>query len=410
MMTFDEKLTQYAQLAVQVGVNIQQGQYLLINTSTEALPFARKVVEEAYKAGAGRVHVNLTDPFVERALFENATEEEFGNFPEWIVAQRDELIKRQGALMWIDADDPDLLSGIAPSKLSAHEKASGTALKNYRKAIMNDDIAWSIIAVPSSKWAAKVFPDVAADKQVDALWDAIFKTVRIGEGDAVEAWRQHVAQLKTRAQQLNDMKIEKLLYKAPGTELTIELPTGHIWQTGSSLTPQNTTFIANMPTEEVFTLPFKHGVNGYVSNTKPLAYRGNIIDGFKLTFEQGQVIEATAEVGEELLQELLKVDEGASYLGEVALVPHHSPISESNILYFNTLFDENASNHLAIGEAYPTCFEGGRDLTAGQLEALGINRSLAHEDFMIGSEQMDIDAVLANGETVAIFRSGNWAF
>lgn len=409
-MTFEEKLTQYAQLAVQVGVNIQQGQYLLINTSTEALPFARKVVEEAYKAGAGRVHVNLTDPFVERALFENATEEEFGNFPQWIIAQRDELIARKGALMWIDADDPDLLSGIAPSKLSAHEKASGNALKNYRKAIMNDDIAWSIIAVPSPKWAAKVFPDVEADKQVDALWDAIFKTVRIGEGDAVEAWRQHIEFLNERAQKLNDMKIEKLHYKAPGTDLTIELPTGHLWQSGSSLTPENVTFIANMPTEEVFTLPFKHGVNGFVSNTKPLAYRGNIIDSFKLTFEKGRVVEATAEVGQELLQELLKVDEGASFLGEVALVPHHSPISQSNILYYNTLFDENASNHLAIGEAYPTCFEGGRDLSTGQLEALGINRSLAHEDFMIGSAEMDIDAQLANGETVAIFRNGNWAF
>lgn len=409
-MTFEEKLTQYAKLAVQVGVNIQQGQYLLINTSTEALPFARKVVEEAYRAGASRVHVNLTDPFVERALFEHATEEEFGKFPEWIVAQRDELIARQGALMWIDADDPDLLSGIAPSKLSAHEKASGNALANYRKAIMNDDIAWSIIAVPSTKWAAKVFPEVAEDKQVDALWDAIFKTVRIGEGDAVEAWQQHVAQLKERAAKLNDMKIETLHYKAPGTDLMIELPTGHIWQTGSSVTPQNTTFIANMPTEEVYTLPFKYGVNGYVSNTKPLAYRGNIIDGFKLTFEKGRVVEATANVGEELLQELLKVDEGASYLGEVALVPHHSPISQSNILYFNTLFDENASNHLAIGEAYPTCFEGGSDLSTGQLEALGINRSLAHEDFMIGNGQMDIDAKLANGETVAIFRNGNWAF
>ena len=409
-MTFEEKLTQYAQLAVQVGVNIQPGQYLLINTSTEALPFARLVVEQAYKAGAGRVHVNLTDPFVERALFDNATEDELGNFPKWIVAQRDELIERKGALMWIDADDPDLLSGVAPTKLSAHEKAAGNALKNYRKAIMNDDIAWSIIAVPSPKWAAKIFPDVAPEKQVDALWDAIFKTVRIGAGDAVEAWRQHVAHLKQRAVQLNEMKIEKLHYTAPGTDLTIELPKGHVWQTGSSLTPQGATFIANMPTEEVFTLPYKHGVNGYVSNTKPLAYRGNIIDGFKLTFENGRVVDATAEMGGELLQELLKVDEGASFLGEVALVPHQSPISESNILYFNTLFDENASNHLAIGEAYPTCYEGGRDLTTEQLEELGINRSLAHEDFMIGSEHMDIDAQLASGKTVAIFRNGNWAF
>lgn len=409
-MTFEEKLAQYAKLAVQVGVNIQQGQYLLINTSTEALPFARLVVDEAYKAGAGRVHVNLTDPFVQRALFDNASEEELGQFPKWIATQRDELIERKGALMWIDADDPDLLTGVEPSKLASHEKASGKALANYRKAVMNDDIAWSIIAVPSPKWAAKIFPDVEKSKQVETLWDAIFKTVRIGESDAVEAWKEHIANLKERAKQLNEMALTKLHYKAPGTDLTIELPKGHIWQSGSSLTPQDTTFIANMPTEEVFTLPYKYGVNGYVSNTKPLAYRGNIIDGFKLTFKNGKVIDAVADTGEALLKELIQIDGGASYLGEVALVPHQSPISESNILYFNTLFDENASNHLALGEAYPTCFEGGRKLTTEQLEERGINRSLAHEDFMVGSEHMNIDGTLPNGETVAIFRNGNWAF
>ena len=409
-MTFEEKLEQYAELAVKVGVNIQKGQYLLINTSTDTLEFTRIVVKKAYEAGAGRVQVNLTDPDITRTFYELGAEEEFSKFPKWTVAQRHELIERKGALLWIDAEDPDLLAGIPSSRISAQEKASGTALVRYRKAIMNDEIAWSIIAVPSKKWAAKVFPDVPESEQMEALWEAIFKTVRIGEGDAVENWLKHIDTLQNRAAQLNSMKISKLHYKAPGTDLTIELPEKHLWISGSSETPEGTTFIANMPTEEVFTLPAKYGVNGVVSSSKPLAYQGNIIDQFSLKFEKGKIVEARAEVGNDLLQELITQDEGASYLGEVALVPHKSPISESGILYYNTLFDENASNHLAIGEAYPTCFEGGQQLQEGQLESLGINVSITHVDFMIGSGEMDIDGILPDGTEQPIFRKGNWAF
>ena len=409
-MTFAEKLAAFAELAVKIGVNVQPGQYLLINTTTDTLEFTREVVKKAYEAGAGRVHVNLTDAVFERAFFENTTVEELEKFPKWIVAQREELIERNGALLWIDAADPDLLAGIDVKKISTHQKVSGAALVNYRKAVMNDDIAWSIIAVPSAKWAAKVFPHLPENEQVDALWDAIFKTVRIGAGDAVEAWHEHVANLEKRAAQLNAKRYKALHYKAPGTDLTIELPEKHLWLTGGSKTPQGTTFIANMPTEEVYTMPAKYGVDGTVSNTKPLVYKGNIIDQFTLTFESGKIVKAHAEVGNDLLQQLITTDEGASYLGEVALVPHQSPISASNILYYNTLFDENASNHLAIGEAYPTCYEGGRELEPGQLEALGINRSITHEDFMIGSGEMDIDGELADGTMEPIFRKGNWAF
>ena len=409
-MTFAEKLAAFAELAVKIGVNVQPGQYLLINTTTDTLEFTREVVKKAYEAGAGRVHVNLTDAVFERAFFENTTVEELEKFPKWIVAQREELIERNGALLWIDAADPDLLAGIDVKKISTHQKVSGAALVNYRKAVMNDDIAWSIIAVPSAKWAAKVFPHLPENEQVDALWDAIFKTVRIGEGDAVEAWHEHVANLEKRAAQLNAKRYKALHYKAPGTDLTIELPEKHLWLTGGSKTPQGTTFIANMPTEEVYTMPAKYGVDGTVSNTKPLVYKGNIIDQFTLTFENGKIVKAQAQVGNDLLQQLITTDEGSSYLGEVALVPHQSPISASNILYYNTLFDENASNHLAIGEAYPTCYEGGRELEPGQLESLGINRSITHEDFMIGSGEMDIDGELADGTMEPIFRKGNWAF
>ena len=409
-MTFQEKLEQYAELAVKVGANVQKGQYLLINTSTDTLDFTRLVVKKAYEAGAGRVHVNLTDDFFTRAFYDYAADSEFEQYPQWIVEQRNELISKKGALLWIDAEDPDLLTGVDGAKLAKQQKASGEALKNYRKAVMNDEIAWSIVAVPSNKWAAKVFPHLKEEEQVPALWDAIFKAVRIGEGDVVALWREHISNLESRAKLLNEKQYVRLHYKAPGTDLQIELPKGHVWQSGASKTPDGTSFVANMPTEEVFTLPSKYGVNGYVRNTKPLVYHGNVIDDFTLTFKEGKIVEAHAETCEFLLQDLINTDEGSAYLGEVALVPHESPISSSNILYFNTLFDENASNHLAVGAAYPTCFEGGRDLSEEQLEEKGINVSVTHEDFMIGSEEMDIDAVLQDGTVEPLFRKGNWAF
>ncbi|MDD1504842.1 aminopeptidase [Lysinibacillus sp. CNPSo 3705] len=409
-MTFEEKLQAYAELLVKVGVNIQPGQYLLVNTSVDALEFARLVVKEAYKAGAGRVHVNLSDDEVDRAYFEHASDEEFNCFPEWIVKMNDELIERKGALLMIDAEDPDKLAGISADRLATYQKVSGAALGNNRNAIMKDLIAWSMIAVPSSKWASKVFPNLAAEDQVPALWEAIFKTVHIGEGNVVEKWREHVTNLESRAVLLNNKKYAKLHYTAPGTDLTIALAPQHKWITGGGKTPDDTIFMANMPTEEVYTLPMKHGVNGYVSNTKPLVYQGNIIDDFKLTFEEGKIVKAEAQIGHDLLQELMNVDEGSCYLGEVALVPHESPISASGILYFNTLFDENASNHLAIGKAYPTCLEGGRDLENDQLEALGANISVTHVDFMIGSSEMDIDGMLPDGTVEPIFRKGSWAF
>jgi len=409
MMTFQEKLAQFAELAVKVGANVQKGQTLLINTTTDTVEFTRLVVKKAYEAGAARVTVNFSDGVTDRAFFDNAPEDEFEKYPRWIAEQRDELIERQGALLWIDAADPDLLTGVPVSKLSAHQKAAGKALENYRDAVMNDKIAWSIIAIPSKAWAKKVFPNLPEEEQVEALWEAIFKTVHIGEGSAVENWSKHLVKLHARADQLNAKRYTKLHYTAPGTDLTVELPEKHIWQTGSSKTPQNTEFVANMPTEEVFTLPAKYGVNGYVSNTKPLVFQGNIIDQFKLTFKDGVIVKAEAGEGHDLLQEMISADEGSKYIGEIALVPHESPISASNILYYNTLFDENASNHIAVGAAYPTCFEGGSELSEEELEANGINVSITHEDFMVGSGEMDIDGVLPDGTIEPIFRKGNWA-
>lgn len=408
-MTFEEKLAEYADLAVRVGINVQPGQNVLINTTTDTLEFSRLIVKKAYEAGAKSVHVNFTDGPIHRAFFDLAPESAMKEFPAWMVTQRNELIDQQGSLLWIDAEDPDLLAGVPAKRISDYQKTSGRALEKYRAAVMSDKIAWSIIAIPSEIWAKKVFPDLPKEEQVKALWEVIFKTVRIGDGTAVAKWKTHIRDLELRATMLNDRRYKKIHYTAPGTELSVELPDKHLWLSGASRTPNQTAFIANMPTEEVYTAPLKYGVNGYVKNTKPFVYKGNLIDDFTLTFKDGKIIKAHAEVGNELLQGLIKNDEGSSYLGEIALVLHESPISASGILFYNTLFDENASNHLAIGEAYPTCYEGARDLEETQLQALGLNTSITHEDFMIGSAEMDIDGELPDGTREPIFRKGNWA-
>lgn len=274
---------------------------------------------------------------------------------------------------------------------------------------MADKFSWSIVAVPSPEWAAKVFPDLPEAQQVDRLWDVIFKTVRIGEQDAVAEWKTHLQNLDSRADLLNNKKYKKLHYTAPGTDLTIELPEGHIWVSGGSVNEQGHVFIANMPTEEVFTAPLKTGVNGTVRSTKPLSYGGNLIDGFSLTFENGRIVDYTAEQGLDALKNLIEMDEGAHYLGEVALVPHQSPISDTNILFYNTLFDENASNHLAIGNAYAFCLEGGKTMSKEELIERGMNSSLTHVDFMIGSGEMNIHGVTSEGAEEPIFLQGNWA-
>lgn len=409
-MNFQQKMEQYAELTVYVGLNVQKNQHVLINTTTDTIEFTRLVVKKAYEAGAKNVHVNYSDPVQTRTHYELAPDEAFTEFPEWSVVQRDEIIEKGGSFLWIDAEDPDLLTGIPAKRLSDSQKTAGKALERYRQAVGSDKVAWSIVAIPSEKWAAKVFPELEPEKQIEALWEAIFNTVRIGRGDAVSLWKQHIELLEKRASQLNDLRFEKLHYTAPGTDLTIALPDRHIWMSGASKTPQDTPFIANMPTEEVYTVPLKNGADGVVRNTKPLVYQGNIIDGFTLTFEGGKIIEAQAEKGEELLREMISSDEGAAYLGEVALVPHQSPISDSGLLFFNTLFDENASNHLAIGDSYPTCYAGARDLERSQLAEIGLNTSIVHEDFMIGSAEMDIDGITADGSKVPVFRKGNWAF
>ena len=410
MTSFNETLSRYAQLVVNVGVNIQPGQQLYIAASLEAAPLVRLITKKAYEIGAKQVHVDWNDDEITRIRYELAPEDSFSEFPAWKVQEREQLAEQGAAFINVISQSPDLLKGIDTKRIAAFQKAAGTALKKYRQYTQSDKISWTVIAAPSAAWAAKVFPDLPEEQQKEALWNAIFKAVRADVDQPVKAWAQHNELLHTKVDYLNERKYAKLHFTSPDTDLQVALPDGHVWAGGGSVNEKGDAFMANMPTEEVFTVPHKTGVNGYVSSTKPLSYGGNIIDDFKITFENGRITDITASKGEDILKQLVSTDEGSHFLGEVALVPHRSPISDSNILFYNTLFDENASNHLAIGSAYSFCLENGKNMSPEELEQHGLNQSITHVDFMIGSGQMDIDGILEDGTREPVFRSGNWAF
>lgn len=410
MSEFQKNLEKYAELAVKVGVNIQKGQILVVNTTLDSAEFVRQIVKKAYEAGAQNVVVNWSDDVVSRTKYELAPDEEFTTYPVWRAKEMEDFVEKGAAFMAIVSSSPDLLKGINPERISNFQKAAGTALAKYRQAAQSDKVSWTVIAAPSPAWASKVFPDAPSDQQVSLLWDAIFKAVRVDTENPVDAWKKHDETLHEKVNYLNERHYQKLHYTAPGTDLTIELPHNHLWVGAGSVNENGFEFMANMPTEEVFTVPHREGVNGTVASTKPLSYGGNIIDRFSVTFENGRIVDYKAEEGEEFLKRLVETDEGSHYLGEVALVPFNSPISQSNVLFYNTLFDENASNHLAIGSAYAFCIEGGKKMSSEELKENGLNESITHVDFMIGSAEMDIDGITADGKTEPVFRKGNWAF
>ncbi|UQZ86199.1 Aminopeptidase 2 [Paenibacillus konkukensis] len=410
MGNFDKQLNQYAQIIVNIGVNIQKGQTLVINAALDAAELVRLLVKKAYEAGAYTVKVNWSDDTVSRLRYDLAPDESFLEEPKWYAGEMLELAEKGFAVISVVSSDPDLLKGVPQERIVNYQKTYGKAMAKYRQYMQSDKFSWCVVAAPSPAWAAKVFPNLPEQEQLAKLWEAILSTVRVDQDDPVAAWEKHIQTLNEKSAYLNAKKYKKLHYIAPGTDLTIELPEGHIWVAADSINEQGHAFVANMPTEEVFTAPLATGVNGKVSSTKPLSYGGNIIDGFTLTFENGRIVDVSAKQGEETLRGLIEMDEGSHYLGEVALVPHRSPISESNILYYNTLFDENASNHLAIGSAYAFCLEGGKGLSQDELKSRGLNTSIAHVDFMIGSAEMDIYGVTADGAEEPVFQKGGWAF
>lgn len=409
-MDFQTKLNNYAELLVKVGVNVQKGQTVVLNISIELPELARAIVKKAYEAGAYKVKVNWSDDEVSRIHYDMASEESFLDVPKHTAAERIEQAENGAAFITIKSDDPDLLAGVSSQKIINANRTLSTALTRFRQLTQSFKVSWSLGAAPSKGWAAKVFPDLPEDQQIAKLWDVIFQMVRADQPDPVGAWEKHIATLKEKSNFLNQKQYKKLRYVAPGTDLTMELPENHIWLGGNKENEKGVWFVPNLPTEEVYSAPLRTGVNGKVSSTKPLSYSGNIIDNFTFTFENGRVVDVTAEKGEETLKGLVNMDEGAHYLGEVALVPHHSPISDSGVLFYKTLFDENASCHLAIGSAYSACIEGGTEMTPEQLNEHGLNTSTVHTDFMIGSAELDIYGVTADGTEEPVFKKGNWAF
>ena len=402
---------EYARLLVEVGVNIQKGQNLIIDAPVDCAWFARLCAKAAYAAGCREVIMKWNDDALTREKFLRAEPDVFDTLPKWLAEFMNGYAGEGAAFLRISASDPENMAGVDPDRLTRAQRASGEALKPYREATMGSAIPWCIASIPIPSWAKKVFPGCGEEEAVEKLWEAILQAVRVGGGDAVERWRTHLDTLQRRMDTLNELNLESLHYKnSLGTDLTIRLPEGAVWAGGSTVTKSGVPYIANMPTEEIFTAPLRTGVDGVVYAAMPLVHNGVIMDKFHMVVREGKIVEVHAQIGEEALRAAVTLDEGASYFGEVALVPYDSPISNQKLLYYNTLFDENASCHLAFGEAYPECLKGGEDMTKEERQAHGLNTSITHVDFMVGTADLRITGRTRDGRDVDIFIDGNFAF
>jgi len=407
---FEAHLQKYAELIVKVGLNLQPGQRLLIYAPLPSAPLVHQVAAYAYQNGARLVDALYYDDTLILTRFQHGSRESFDEVSPWRSRASLEHAQQGDAVLSIAGQDPDLLKGQDPELIKRNTLASNKLLRPYSEEVAKDSHNWAIVSYPTDAWAAKVFPAVPAAQRQDLLWEAIFKICRIDQPDPIAAWQTHLQQLAIRRDYLNDKRYAALHYQAPGTDLTIGLADGHQWASGATHTPTGINFTANLPTEEVFTLPHKDRINGTVRASKPLSYSGVLIEDFSLIFKDGHVVELHAAQGEAILRDLIASDAGASSLGEVALVPHSSPISQSGLLFFNTLFDENAACHIALGRGFQFCTQSGADLSDEEFAALGGNRSLIHVDFMIGSQHLNIDGLTADGRREPLLRGGEWTF
>ncbi|NDV50266.1 MULTISPECIES: aminopeptidase [unclassified Salipiger] len=398
-----------AEVAVRTGVNIQPGQQLVLTAPVSALPLVRAVTRAAYRAGASLVTPLLSDPDVALARFEEGQDASFDTAAGWLYGGMAEAFGEGAARMAIVGEDPMLLAEQDPAKVARAGKANSIAYKPAMEKITNFNVNWSICAWPGVAWAKRMFPELSEPEAQAKLAEAIFAAARVDTADPVAAWAEHNAALRARTEWLNAERFSALHFTGPGTDLTIGLADGHEWHGGASTAQNGVQCNPNIPTEEVFTTPHAQRVDGMVRSTKPLSHQGSLIDGIAVRFEGGRIVEATAEKGEAVLKELLATDEGAARLGEVALVPHGSPISQSGLLFYNTLFDENAACHIALGQCYSKCFLDGASLSADQIAAQGGNSSMIHVDWMIGGAETDIDGIRDDGTRVPVFRKGEWA-
>ena len=403
------KLDKLAEVAIQVGLQLQRGQDLVMTAPVAAMPLVRLITKHAYKAGAGLVTTLYSDEDTTLARYAYALDESFDRASDWLFDGMAKAFAGGAARLAISGDNPMMLSAQDPAKVARANKANSIAYKPALEKISNFDINWNIVSYPNPSWAKLVFPNDPEDVAVEKLANAIFAASRVDVADPVAAWKEHNANLARRSAWLNGERFAALHFTGPGTDLTVGLADGHLWCGGASEAKNGVTCNPNIPTEEVFTTPHALRVEGHVSSTKPLSHQGTLIDNIQVRFEGGRIVEAKASRGEEVLNKVLDTDEGARRLGEVALVPHSSPISASGILFYNTLFDENASCHIALGQCYSGCFVDDTKLTPEQIRAQGGNSSLIHIDWMIGSGQVDIDGVRADGSRVPVMRKGEWA-
>lgn len=408
MTEFDARLEKLARTAVKVGLDLQPGQELVMTASVEALGLARAITAEAYKAGASLVTTLFSDDAAALSRFRNGSDASFDAAAGWLYEGMAQAFRNGAARLAIAGEDPALLAGQDADKVARANRARSAAYKPALKLISSFDINWTIVAAATPAWARTVFPNDDVDTAMAKLWDAIFATSRVDNDDPVAAWAAHNDALHARARHLNERRYAALRYTWTGTDLTIGLADDHEWLGGSSKARNGIVCNPNIPTEEVFTTPHRDRVSGYVSSTKPLSYLGTLIDKISVKFEGGRIVEADAASGKEVLNKVLDTDEGSRRLGEVALVPHSSPISKSGLLFYNTLFDENASCHIALGQSYSQCFINGDTLSAEELAQRGANNSLIHIDWMIGSDQIDIDGIAADGSVEPVMRAGEW--
>ena len=410
----DPKLIrQYAEFAVKIGVNPQPGQTLLIQAPIEGAAFARACAEAGYAAGAKEVVVHYSDEKLARIRMEHTAVEVLEDVKPWLSRRLLDYVQSEGGacVLNIYARDPEIYKGLDTEKIDRANQATLKAMQEWRSYTMNDKIQWCIASIPSPAWAGRVFPGLPEEEAVEKLWDAIFDVCRVKGGNVVAEWQEHIRRMSARRDRMNELGLDSVrLQSANGTDLTVGLADDAVWEGAQSQTPEGYRFIANIPTEEVFTAPHRLRVNGVVKSTKPYVYNGDLIEDFSVTFRDGKVVAHSARSGEALLGQLLDTDEGARHIGEIALVPASSPINRRNLLFYNTLFDENAACHIAFGKGYPGTVAGGTALSVQQLLEKGVNDSLIHEDIMVGAPDMTITGVTKTGETVKIFENGEWAF
>ncbi len=403
------KLDRLAEVAIKVGLQLAPGQDLLITAPVAALPLVRRIAEHAYRAGAGLVTPFFSDEEITLSRYRSGPDASFDRAAGWLYEGMAKAFSANTARLAIVGDNPMLLSGEDSANVARANKANSMAYQPALEKIVGFDVNWNIVAWPGTAWAQLMFPKDSADGAVTKLADAIFAASRVDNDNPIANWTAHNAALRQRTDWLNGQRFHALHFSGPGTDLTVGLADGHEWVGGASTAKNGIVCNPNIPTEEVFTTPHAHRVDGHVRSTKPLSYQGTLIDEISVRFEQGRIVEAKASRGADVLNKVLDTDAGARRLGEVALVPHSSPISNSGLLFYNTLFDENAACHIALGQCYSKCFVDGAKLTPEQIAAQGGNKSFIHIDWMIGSGEIDIDGVHTDGRRVPVFRRGEWA-